>query len=104
MEKRTSVIARILAALALAVAVVAVVVVVSSGTGGDSSGNGHKGTAHAKKQHHRHRTKAKTYEVQEGDTLISIAHETGIPVAEIEALNPSVDPQVLITGEILKLR
>jgi LysM repeat protein len=45
-----------------------------------------------------------TYEVQSGDTLISIAHHNGVSVARIEALNPEVDPQILSTGEILKLR
>ena len=42
--------------------------------------------------------------VQNGDTLISIAHETGVPVAKIQRLNPEVDPQILISGEKLKLR
>ena len=42
--------------------------------------------------------------VQSGDTLTSIAHKTGVPVAEILALNPEVDPQILIAGETLKLR
>ena len=42
--------------------------------------------------------------VKSGDTLISIAHKTGVPVAEIQALNPEVDPQILIAGETLKLR
>ena len=42
--------------------------------------------------------------VQNGDTLTSIAHETGVPVARIEELNPGVDPQILISGEKLKLR
>ena len=50
------------------------------------------------------RTKAKTYTVQSGDTLTSIAHKTGVPVAEIQALNPEVDPQILIAGEVLKLQ
>jgi LysM repeat protein len=104
MEKRTSFFARILAALALAVAVVAVVMVISNAGGGGSSSNGHHGSTHAKKQHHHHRTKAKTYEVQTGDTLTAIAHKTGVPVAEILALNPEVDPQILIAGETLKLR
>ena len=46
----------------------------------------------------------KSYEVQSGDTLTSIAHETGVPVAVILRLNPGVDPQILISGEKLKLR
>ncbi len=46
----------------------------------------------------------KTYVVQNGDTLTSIAHETGVPVARILRLNPGVDPQILISGEKLRLR
>ena len=42
--------------------------------------------------------------VQNGDTLTSIAHKTGVSVARIQALNPGVDPQILISGEKLKLR
>ena len=45
-----------------------------------------------------------TYVVQNGDTLTSIAHKTGVPVSQIEELNPGVDPQILISGEKLKLR
>jgi LysM repeat protein len=52
----------------------------------------------------RPKTKAKAYVVQSGDTLVSIAHRTGVPVAHILALNPEVDPQILIAGEMLKLR
>ena len=42
--------------------------------------------------------------VQNGDTLTSIAHENGVPVATILKLNPGVDPQILISGEKLRLR
>jgi LysM repeat protein len=106
MERRTSAPARIAAALALAVAVVAVVVVVAGSTGSSDGGGGHH-------RHHRHRphqktsrhvTQAKTYVVQTGDTLIAISEKTGVPVSEILALNPEVDPQILIAGETLKLR
>ena len=103
MEKRTSAFARILALIALVGAVVVIVVVISSSLGGDSDSssksrqNGHQST-------HRPKTKAKTYVVKSGDTLVSIAHRTGIPVAHILALNPEVDPQILIAGETLKLR
>ena len=42
--------------------------------------------------------------IKNGDTLTAIAHETGVPVATIQRLNPNVDPQILISGEKLKLR
>jgi LysM repeat protein len=104
MNKRTSVFARILAALALAAAAVAVVLAVSSGVNDSSSPNSGHGAQTAKHEAKHHRTKAKTYTVQTGDTLIAIAHKTGISIAEIKVLNPEVDPQILIAGETLKLR
>jgi LysM repeat protein len=42
--------------------------------------------------------------VKSGDTLVSIAHRTGVPVSHILALNPDVDPQILIAGQTLQLR
>jgi LysM repeat protein len=104
MKPRSSSTARIAAASALVVALVVAIVVIGSATGGDSSGPGgrnHGGSTHrtAKKRH-----APASYEVQSGDTLTSIAHETGVPVREIEALNPQVDPQILIAGEEIKLR
>jgi len=105
MEKRTSAFARIFAALALAAAVVVTVVAISGALSENSSNSGNHQTSHkVKKERKKPRTKAATYEVQSGDTLISIAHKTGIPVAELEALNPEIDPQILIAGETLKLR
>ena len=104
MNKRTSAFARIFAALALVAAAVAIAIAVSSGlSGGSSSGPGHGGTT-AKHEPVHHRTKAKTYTVKTGDTLIAISHHTGVPISEIKALNPEVDPQILIAGETLKLR
>jgi LysM repeat protein len=105
MERRTSAPARIFAALALLGAVLVVVVVIASGTGGDSSSEHPQQTRTAKHEEHRsEEPPPATYVVQTGDTLTSIAHETGVPVAEILALNPEVDPQILIAGEKLKLR
>lgn len=104
MEQRNSAAARIFAALALVVALLAAVVVASSGlNGGDADGRHHR---HHKTQMEaeKQRTTAKTYTVETGDTLTAIAHRTGVPVAEILALNPEVDPQILIAGQTLKLR
>ncbi|HEX3173251.1 MAG TPA: LysM domain-containing protein [Solirubrobacterales bacterium] len=104
MRQRSSAPARVVTALALACGflVVAVIVVTSLGGGDGSDGAaGHRSSAaqHADKQH-----TPKSYVVQSGDTLTSIAHETGVPVAEIVALNPGIDPQILVSGEKLKLR
>jgi LysM repeat protein len=108
MKRKRSWIARFLALAALAAAVVAIIVVASNtnlNSKSDHKGGG--GQAHAqqeKQQHKKPRTKAKTYEVQSGDTLTAIAHKTGVPLAELQALNPELDPQTLIAGEVLKLQ
>lgn len=103
MEKRSSAATRIAAALALVAAVLVCVVVASAALNSSSSSDGHHSQPHAQKQK-KPRTKAKTYTVESGDTLTAIAHKTGVPVAEILALNPEVDPQILIAGQTLKLR
>ncbi|HWA54691.1 MAG TPA: LysM domain-containing protein [Solirubrobacterales bacterium] len=104
MNKRSSPLARIFAVAALAVALIVAVVAISSALGGndskDSSGRHHNAKTH--KTPHVH--VPVTYEVKSGDTLISIAHRMGVPVARIENLNPEIDPQSLIVGEQLKLR
>jgi LysM repeat protein len=103
MEKRTSAFARIFAAIALVVAVIAVVVAVSGSLDGSDSpsDSGNDGSRQTQK---RPKTTAKTYVVKSGDTLVAISHRTGIPVGHILALNPEVDPQILIAGQTLKLR
>ncbi|HET9153788.1 MAG TPA: LysM domain-containing protein [Solirubrobacterales bacterium] len=103
MERRTSSAARIAAVLALIGALIAIVIAVSAAMNGSSSSSDHHAKHHQQKQTH-HRTRAKTYTVQTGDTLTAIAHKTGVPVAEILALNPEVDPQILIAGQTLKLK
>jgi len=103
MEKRTSAATRLAAALALIVAVLVVVVVVSAATSDDDSSPRQRTQPQTQKEE-KQRTKAKAYTVESGDTLTAIAHKTGVPVAEILALNPEVDPQILIAGQTLKLR
>jgi LysM repeat protein len=107
MNKRSSAPARVLAVTTLVAALVIVVVVIGGALGGgDSNGSGGRrhGGGTAQNAAHQERKTPATYEVQSGDTLISIAHHNGVSVARIEALNPEVDPQILIAGETLKLR
>lgn len=104
MEQRTSSTARFAAALALIVAVLILIVAIASALDSGGSSPPQHRQQHAQKEPHKQRTKAKTYTVQTGDTLIAIAQKTGVPVAEIIALNPGVDPQILIAGQTLKLR
>jgi LysM repeat protein len=108
MNKRSSSPARVFAVITLVVALVVVIVVISGtlGTGGsnDSGGRGHSGKAARQARQQKRASIPATYEVKSGDTLISIAHRNGVTVARIEALNPEVDPQILIAGEQLKLK
>lgn len=71
--------------------------------GGGSSTSGSKHQSHSSSGSHAAHT-PKSYVVQSGDTLTSIAHKTGVPVSQILRLNPGVDPQILISGEKLRLR
>ncbi len=104
MEKRSSAAARIAAALALIAAVIVVVVVAAAAMNGSDDKGGHRSSQHHAQKEKRPRTKAKSYTVETGDTLTAISHKTGVPVAEILALNPEVDPQILIAGQTLKLK
>ena len=46
----------------------------------------------------------RVYVVKAGDTLVKIANSTGVPIEELLSLNPSIDPQGLVTGQRVKLR
>lgn len=106
MSQRSSAPARVLAVIALIGGVLVLLVVVSSalnGGGDGGSGKGGSGGEAARIGKGNGEIRA-AYVVQNGDTLTSIAHKTGVPVSRIQALNPGVDPQILISGEKLKLR
>jgi LysM repeat protein len=84
-----------------------VIVLIAATLGGGDDGGGSGGRSNSAgqaKQDQGNGQTPKSYEVQSGDTLTSIAHQTGVPVAQILRLNPGVDPQILISGEELKLR
>lgn len=109
MSQRSSVPARAIAAAALVCGFVLVVAVVAASLGGGGGGGdgreGGGGQQAAKaRDEGRDRPPPKAYVVQNGDTLTSIAHRTGVSVARIQELNPGVDPQILVSGEKLKLR
>lgn len=63
-------------------------------------------TVTAKKKHkHAHgKRRARTYTVQSGDTLGSIASRYGTTVVAIEHLNPGIDPTALSVGEKIRLK
>lgn len=43
------------------------------------------------------------YVIKAGDSLSSISVKTGVPISRLEALNPSIDPNALQTGQHLRL-
>jgi LysM repeat protein len=46
----------------------------------------------------------RVYVVKSGDTLAAIAEKTGVPVEQLQALNPELDPRALVTGQRITLR
>jgi hypothetical protein len=46
----------------------------------------------------------RVYVVKSGDTLATIASKTKVPIDQIVALNPQIDPRALVTGQRIKLR
>ena len=59
-----------------------------------------------KKKHHHAQggQQKKTYTVQSGDTLGSIASKMGTSVARIEQLNPGIDPTALRIGQTIRVQ
>ncbi len=106
MDQRSKAPARILAILALVAALVVLVAVVGGSVGDDSDdSNGSRPAGQVTRKAGDGKRKAvAAYVVQNGDTLTSIARKTGVPLRQIEELNPGVDPQILVSGEKLKLR
>jgi LysM repeat protein len=105
--------ARFLAPLALvAFAIACLVVVTSTGSGGNGGSATRPGAA-SKNATGGRRTSTtrttstktpRTYVVRQGDNLSIIAERTGVSLARLRELNPTVDPQGLALGARLKLR
>jgi LysM repeat protein len=103
--------ARWLAPAALMVCALAVFIVVStSGSSGGSSDTTsveqpRSGSSSSSKRSTSKKKDAggRTYTVKPGDTLGGIAEKTGVPLSELQALNPDLDAQALQTGEKVKL-
>jgi teichoic acid transport system ATP-binding protein len=101
---------RVLAPLALVAALVAVVVVVSS-SGGDEEPPARSGQGQARQSAGGGGSGSgggaetpKTYVVEPGDSLGTIAETFGVSVKRIERLNKGIDPNTLATGQELTLR
>jgi Tfp pilus assembly protein FimV len=107
---------RLLAPALLALfAVVFLIVVVASLSGGDdgSSTSAEKPAAASERRANRDRERARQaaprgnprfYTVKPGDNLAAIAASTGVPLEELQLLNPELDPQGLVSGQRVRLR
>jgi hypothetical protein len=103
--------ARLIAPVALVASLAAVALVVSNSTeGDDNGGDGGSATRTAEprqqqqERRQRRRPQRTFYRVKLNDTLGLIAEQTGVPVEQLEALNPELDPQNLIVGQRIRLR
>jgi LysM repeat protein len=107
MKARSS--ARILAPLALIAAVLALVLVFQGSSSDDPASQAtttttKKPASQAKTTAKTKPAKPKTTKVKSGDTLGAISQRTGVPIAQIEELNPNLDPTALTVGETVKLQ
>jgi LysM repeat protein len=100
--------ARLLAPIALAAVAVGVYVLVHSTViKHHTTTTATQTTLHSTRGHPKHhKARPKFYVVKAGDTLSSIAAETGVPLGRLTALNPAVSapPYSLQTGQRLRLR
>ena len=97
---------RWIAPVALIGALAAILVVINNSDVGDKSSTSSKSEVVTGASDTTEKAKAKgrsTYTVREGDTLSAIAEKTGIPLEEIERLNPKLDAQTLRAGQKIKL-
>ena len=104
-----------LAAFALVLVIVVAVSLVGGDDGGSQPATGGRSAATSRGAQSSDRSAQPTgatgptlgrrfYVVKPGDTFASIAEKTGVPTADLIALNPSVDTHALVTGQRLKLR
>jgi LysM repeat protein len=105
-EKKPNQLARVVAVLGLIAAFLAVgvtVVTTSSSDGGDDDGKRERAEGDPTSKKGKRALERGVWVVGEGDTLVSIAEETGLDVNQLEELNPEIDPQVLSPGAKVSL-
>lgn len=101
-------VSRFLAPLALILVLIAVFVVASGSLGIDDAGtSGEAGattTVESGSGDGDGPENPKTYVVESGDVLSSIAEKFSVSVQRLERLNPDIDPQTLNAGVEIKIR
>jgi LysM repeat protein len=75
-----------------------------NGSSSPSSAHQPKSAKTTTKTAHKHRRRRRTYTVKPGDTPSGIAEKTGVPLATLQRLNPTLDPQTLSPGQKIRLR
>jgi LysM repeat protein len=95
-------VARFLAPIALAATIAAAYVIVHRGLTTKTTTSQRSGTTH--RRAHGKYARVRFYVIRAGDSMSSIAFKTGVTLATLESLNPSVDPNALQTGQRLRLR
>lgn len=106
---------RLLAPALLVLFALAFLIVVIASLGGDDGGSRSSSERPATAREQRgdrqrdrptteRRGSPRFYTVKPGDNLAAIAEETGVPLDELQALNPELDPQGLVSGQRVRLR
>jgi LysM repeat protein len=103
---------RMLAPVSLALFAVVFLIVVVASLGGDSGAKDSATTSTRERTVQRTTGQKttpvsatrRTYVVKSGDTLVKISEKTGVSIEQLLSLNPSIDPQGLVTGQRVKLR
>jgi LysM repeat protein len=103
-----------LAPVALALFAVVFLIVLVTSLGGDSGSESHTKTTPSASAQKRTTpvqrrglpgtTGKRFYIVKPGDTLSKIAAKTGVEIDRLLALNPTIDPHALVSGQRIKLR
>jgi LysM repeat protein len=110
MSRISKALTRVLAVLALAAVALAIVLVISSSLESDDGDGGKEKPRAERRQENRQDRERdrsappKFYVVQPGDSLSLIAEKTGVSLERLQELNPEIDPQLLASGEKLRLR
>jgi LysM repeat protein len=101
-------------------AIIFLIVVIASLSGDDDSPStpaDHVSISEPQQQRERARSRARSrarrarrklaergiYVVRAGDNLFTIATKTGVPIETLRELNPTADPQGLVTGQHIRL-
>jgi hypothetical protein len=95
---------RLLAPAAIALFAIAFLIVVIASLGGGDETSTSERPAAAGERERPGTAQRRFYRVRAGDNLALIAEKTGVTLAELRELNPSLDPQALVTGQRVRLR